>query len=692
MRKKAPTRRPDLRCISADPAKSDMPLRQCTLPVWSITVQSALTMGTKNVSGDTSNAELIGLLRDIDGFGALEPDILDQMARTAEYRDLTRGEALIEEGDAADTLFIVLRGRFTVLRAGRAIAEIPKGEPIGELAFFAGGTRTATVVAARDSAVMCLSRAAYDALAAHTPALANGILAAVSQRLARTVPATPHLRPESGHVCAMFPGGANAVIDPSFIAGIRAAFAGEARWKVIEAQDCDPALLQDARALATWLDAEEATHGNLLLICTDPKAEPVWQKVTANNSDTIMIVAPKAGEFTPADGPSLLERAIFDATLPAHLHVILHRPKTSDSTRNTRAWLDGRAVRLHHHLALDSEADFARIARFVRGEAIGLVMCGGGSYGTAHLAVIKALREQGYEFDFVGGTSVGAAMAGALALGLDPDEIMEQCEEIFLRSKAMSRLTVPRFSLLDHSVLDASFRKHYGLGDVEDLHLNFFAVSTNLTHNDVTVIREGPLWQAIRASSAIPGIFPPFLRDNGEVLIDGGLIDNVPIDAMRALKAGSNVVLNFLPGKPWTVRARYDDYPTRIQALTGMMRKAKNEAERHPTAFTVLARAMVVNARKLLRQIDVGEDVLLNISVLRGMSFMDWKRGRELFDTTYAQMSGMLGACPNEATSHSARLDRLRQLAAALDATIEEQPSEQAPLQPRRSTITDPTE
>ena len=112
MRKKAPTRRPDLRCVSADPAKSNMPLRQCTLPVWSITVQSALTMGTKNVSGDTSNAELIGLLRDIDGFGALEPDILDQMARTAEYRDLTRGEVLIEEGDAADTLFIVLRGRF----------------------------------------------------------------------------------------------------------------------------------------------------------------------------------------------------------------------------------------------------------------------------------------------------------------------------------------------------------------------------------------------------------------------------------------------------------------------------------------------------------------------------------------------------------------------------------------------------
>ncbi|WP_299724167.1 cyclic nucleotide-binding and patatin-like phospholipase domain-containing protein [uncultured Tateyamaria sp.] len=644
------------------------------------------------MNAETSNAELIGLLRDIDGFGALEPDILDRMARTADYRDLTRGDVLIKEGDAANTLFIVLRGRFTVLRAGRAIAEIPKGEPIGELAFFAGGTRTATVVAARDSAVMCLSRAAYDGLAAHTPALANGILAAVSQRLARTVPATPHLRPESGHVCAMFPGGANDVIDPGFVTGIRVAFEGEARWQVIEADDCDPALLEDRRALATWLDMQEATHGNLLLICTDPKAQPVWQQVTANNSDTIMIVAPKEGEFTPEDGPSQLERAIFEATLPAHLHVILHRPSSADTTSNTRAWLDGRAVRLHHHLALDSEADFARIARFVRGEAIGLVMCGGGSYGTAHLAVIKALKEQGYTFDFVGGTSVGAAMAGALALGLEPDEIMEQCEEIFLRSKAMSRLTVPLFSLLDHSVLDAAFRKHYGLGDVEDLPLNFFAVSTNLTHNDVSVIREGPLWQAIRASSAIPGIFPPYLRANGEVLIDGGLIDNVPIDAMRALKAGSNVVLNFVPGKPWTVEARYEDYPTRLQTLTNLMRRSAQGAARHPTAFTVLARAMVVNARKLLRQINVGEDVLLNISVLRGMSFMNWKRGRELFDTTYAQISDMLGAFPQDGDTHAARLARLHRVAGALNATIEESPEEEAPLQPRRSTITDPTE
>lgn len=644
------------------------------------------------MNDQTNIAELTALLQTIDGFGALDSDVLDKMARTAEYRDLTRGDVLMKEGDVADTLFIVLRGRFTVLLMGQAIAEIGQGEPIGELAFFAGGTRTATVVAARDGSVMTLSRAAYDALSAQTPALANGILAAVSQRLIRSVPVTPHLRPVSGQVCAIVPGGADAVIDPAFVAGLRGAFRLETRWKVIEAQDCDDTLLSDRRALGKWLDAQEGEHGNLLLICADPKSCPIWHQVSVNNSDTIMITAPKHGEFTDRDRPTGLERAVYDATLPAHLHLILHRPTTSDSTMGTRAWLNGRPARLHHHLALDSEEDFARIARFVRGEAVGLVMCGGGSYGTAHLAVIKALYQQGYQFDFVGGTSVGAAMAGALALGLEPDAIMEQCEEIFLRSKAMSRLTVPRYSLLDHTRLDAAFKEHYGTGAVEDLHLNFFAVATSLTHNDVRVIRQGPLWQAIRASSAIPGVFPPFVRADGEVLIDGSLIDNVPLAAMRDLKAGSNVVLNFAPGKPWTVRARYEDFPTRLQALTGLLRKPRKGVAQHPTAFTVLARAIVVNARKLLRQIDVGNDVLLNISVLPGMSFMDWKRGRELFETTYSRVSDMLGKTGGGADDHAGRLDRLRAVAAALDAEIEAAPRGDAPLQPRRSTITDPTE
>ncbi|WP_415403995.1 patatin-like phospholipase family protein [Tateyamaria sp. SN3-11] len=640
---------------------------------------------------DLRRTELVELLHDIDGFSELDPGILDQMAQVAAYRDVTRGEVLIAEGEAADTLFIVLKGRFMVLSAGRAIAEISMGEPIGELAFFAGGTRTATVVAARDSSVMCLSREAYDTLAARTPALANGILAAVSRRLARTIPASPGLRPTAGQVCGVFPG-AGRVLDSAFVVGLRAAFDDVEGWHVLDPDACPADAHADRRSLARWLDGQEATRGNLVLICPDPAAHPVWCDVTANNCDTVMVVVPRGDAFSPEDAPSDLEKRIYAATLPAHLHLVLHRPHYTDTTSDTARWLADRPVGLHHHLALDRGEDFARLGRFIRGQAVGLVLCGGGSYGTAHLGVLKAVQARGYSFDFVGGTSVGSAMAAALAIGLKPDDIMEQCEDIFIRSKAMSRLTVPRHSLLDHHRLDAAFKKHYGAYDAEDLLINFFAVSTSLTHNDVTVIRHGPLWQAIRASTAIPGVFPPFVRDDGEVLIDGGLIDNVPLGAMRDAKPGPNVVLNFMPGKPWTVRAKYEDLPTRAQAVATLLSKPKKGVPRYPSAFAVLARAMVVNARKLLRQIDVGSDVLLNISVLRGMSFMNWKRGRELFETSYAQMDAVLTQTAQEGQS---KLDHMRAASVIINADSDAAAGLDTPLappQPLRSTITEPTE
>lgn len=611
--------------------------------------------------------ELLGLLKAIEGLSDLDDDILAQMVETSEMQVVGRGEALIREGDAANRLYIVLKGRFTVLAGTRAIAEIQRGEPIGELAFFAGGTRTATVIAARDSAVMCLTRDAYDALSARTPALANGILAAVSRRLARAIPASPGLRPQPGHVCAVLPG-AGQPLSPAFEAGLRAAFVQSPGWTVLTEDDCPDDIGEDTPRIAQWLEQMEAVHGSVLLICSDPFLYPAWRRAVANNCDTIFIAVPKGAAFGPGDMPSPLERQVYQAKMEANVQLVLYRDSCGGPTSGTSAWLEERSVGLHHHVAVDCQDDFARLARFVRGEAVGLVMCGGGALGTAHLGAIKVLLERGYRFDFVGGTSVGSAMAGALAMGVDPDHIMEQCEDIFLRSRAMSKLTVPRHALLDHHTLDAAFKRHYGAFDVEDLPLNFFAVATSLTDNDVRIIRKGPLWQAIRASTAIPGIFPPMLMADGEVLIDGSLIDNVPLDTMRGLKPGSNIVLNFLPDQAWRVEAKYEDLPNRVQALGGLLRAPGKGVPRHPTAFNILARSMVVNARRLLSQIHVGNDVLLNLSVLPGMSFMDWRKGRALFDAAQDQMNVALDAVEDaDLSCEAGRLAHLRAASAEIN-------------------------
>lgn len=614
---------------------------------------------------DATDAVRVDLLRNVQSFAGLDASVLQKISAAAEYKTLTSGDVLIREGDPARALYIVLKGRFVVLVGDTPIAEISMGEPIGELAFFAGGERTASVVAARNSTVMRLTREAYDTLVHTTPELSQGILKALSERLARTIPDQRQLRPKAGKVCAVFPG-AGDTLDPQFAAQLAEAVSEDQSWHVISAADA-PDSANTPDALSQWLEAQESTHGNLLLLCSDPQKQQTWQQAATDNCDTVLIAINRAQQARAA--LTDVETALLASTLRTNVQVAFYRARTSDPTRGTAAWLDSRDVALHHHVALDAPHDFARLARFIRGKALGLVLCGGGSLGTAHLGAIHALQERGYAFDFVGGTSVGAAMSAALAIGLAPKDVMDLCEDIFIKSKAMSRLTVPRHSVLDHHTLDEALARHYQGFDVEDAPLNFFSVATSLTHNDLCILQRGPLWEAVRASASLPGIFPPFVRDDGEVLIDGGLLDNVPVTVMRDLKAGPNVVLNFLTPKPWRVTAKYEDLPTRGQAALGLMRKPKRGTARHPSVMSTLSRAMVVNARKLMRQTEMGEDVLLNLSTLRGMSFIDWKRGRELFDFAYTQMSEAIDCVAASGTPQDAsEIDRLRAAACLINA------------------------
>jgi NTE family protein len=240
---------------------------------------------------------------------------------------------------------------------------------------------------------------------------------------------------------------------------------------------------------------------------------------------------------------------------------------------------------------------------------------------------------------------------------------MGLCEEIFIRSKAMSRLTVPLHSVIDHKRFDEEMRKHYGEHRVEDLPVNFFSVATSLTTNDMHVIREGELWRSVRASSSIPAVFPPVIEDDGEVLIDGALVDNVPINVMRDLKAGPNIVLNFKKGEQWRIHSDYNNLPGRAGAARRILMKRKGD-ERFPSVVSVLSRTMVITARRLIEATDMGDDVLLEIPTLPRMGFLEWKRGREQFNTAYEAMSRAL----SETGQCGDMMDRARQAGAKLSA------------------------
>jgi NTE family protein len=121
-------------------------------------------------------------------FGELSPDQQAEIWSWARVRQLLSGETLVLQNTAADAIFVVVSGRCEVRveRQPVPLAEIGAGQPIGEIAFFAGGLRTATVVAARDSVVLELDRASFEEAARRVPAVYDQLLASVARRIADT--------------------------------------------------------------------------------------------------------------------------------------------------------------------------------------------------------------------------------------------------------------------------------------------------------------------------------------------------------------------------------------------------------------------------------------------------------------------------------------------------------------------------
>jgi NTE family protein len=211
-------------------------------------------------------------------------------------------------------------------------------------------------------------------------------------------------------------------------------------------------------------------------------------------------------------------------------------------------------------------------------------------------------------------------------MGLDPDEAMERVEAVFVRGKALRRLTIPLHSLFDHRAFDAQLREHLGATAIEDMPLNYFAVSTDLATNAMRVHRRGPLWEAVRGSGAIPGLLPPLVTPDGGVLVDGALVDNVPVRVMRGLKAGPNVVVAVAEDDSGRIEADYGALPSRLGLARDLVLRRRRP---FPGIVNVLTRSMLVASRQMLRSTSFEDDALFVVSPLPGMGVLDWRRGRE---------------------------------------------------------------
>ncbi|MFY0614242.1 MAG: patatin-like phospholipase family protein [Hyphomicrobiaceae bacterium] len=572
----------------------------------------------------------------IDLFAALPVNLREELCLSLETVRVSRGDILVHEGAPANAMYIVVSGRFEVRTENRAgpLAEIGAGQLIGEVAFLAGGGRTATATALRESVVLRLTRAAFDALAEHSPLIWKTLTITLAKRLAdrnRLGVAPPDPRPRT---IAIVPAG-SPTIPPAFHQQFQNQLAELANVRIVTVADCRRLSAAKDRTHAEvtgTLNALEADYDYVVYLADHTLTE--WSKTAVRQADLVLSVATHGGD--PGAPVELNDIERFAQTLhgpAAQRLVLLHANK--DPIHGTRWWLSERPVHMHHHVCLADARDTARLIRFIHGTATGLVACGGGALCAAHVGLYQALTEAGVSFDMMGGTSGGAAMTAAFAMGETPEQIEQQTQDMFVTGGAMRRFTLPVYSLLDQTHFDRHLRDAYGAYRIEDLWIPYFAVSTNLSSGGLHCQREGELWEAVRASGSVPALLPPFFTDDGEMLVDGGLVDNVPIRVMRDLKSGPNIVAAFhVPAhEPFPVN--YGDLPSRGQLLRRLATaKDRKQLGEVPMIGAVLARALMAQSQRFDPHLGP-DDILLVPPLPPEIGLLDWHRHGELKSDAY---------------------------------------------------------
>ena len=255
-------------------------------------------------------------------------------------------------------------------------------------------------------------------------------------------------------------------------------------------------------------------------------------------------------------------------------------------------------------------------------------------------------------FDIFVGTSVGSAMAAGFAKNLEAEHLERGTHEIFVRSRSFRRPTWPRYALLDHKAFDRALADQYGADcRIEDCWRPFAAVATNLSTHNLELIRSGPLWQAVRASSAIPGLLPPFYTPEGAMLVDGCLIDNVPLASMHQLKSGPNLVVHFGEPAAEMFDVDYAALPGRFELIAAMLTPFRKKLlPAAPSAVNVLWRSLVAHQR--YDTLPAGPfDTVMRPPLPVEVDVTDFDRHTEIFDASYLWAQEAIAALEAEGNS-----------------------------------------
>ncbi|MGH1489804.1 MAG: cyclic nucleotide-binding domain-containing protein [Acidimicrobiales bacterium] len=552
--------------------------------------------------------------------GTNDQSAIAAIAERVTWQNLDAGETLFEANDPADAAFLILSGRLNIISpAGQSVAQVGRGGIVGEFGLLDNRNRTATVRALRDSSLARLDGGDFAMLAAGHTELAMGLVRRIIERSGEELTMGLRLGRSACVVTtsALF----NETVIKRMVAplqtlGSTAHLNPEHIDRMLGAEQASEVEVSDIGnvRLAELLHQVDADHDHILL--EGRVDRPKWTTRAIRRSDQVVVVC----SSEPAEEEEREIRKVL-ASVPdtTPVWLALNHPSGTKRIFGTAELRERFGVDEVHHVIGYDPADLGRVARLAVGKGFGLVLSGGGARGFAHIGVLNALEDHGVPIDRFAGASMGAVLAAGFAEGVDRNNRVATTEARF---DNLLDYTIPLVSMIKGKRITASLSEQWGDYDIEDLRYPFSCAATNLTTAEVVHLRRGPTDVAVRASTAIPGVLPP-VPHNGDLLVDGGVLDNLPVDLVNSdPSVGTIIAVDVAP--PLGPRAK-SEYGLSVSGWSAFRDKFTRNKKHYPGLGAVLMRTMLIgSARDRDRAVSSGAvDLYIDLE-LKGISLLEF--------------------------------------------------------------------
>lgn len=540
-------------------------------------------------------------LRDSSLFRTFAAEHLKLLESQFTTVDLPGQHILFEAGVEGDALYVVDSGRLQAYvtapdGSDKIIGEIGPGEVVGETALITGERRIAGVRAVRDSKLARLSRKSFERLTATHPELVLELARVVASRMGSGKGKSAPTRAVNFAIIPLGPGPGVAAEAAAFAAGLQHL----GTTMIVDAGTIDAQLgagtatKEQGQAgeivLIEWLNNLEVDH-DFVVYLADNKLN-AWTRRSLRQADQVLLFA------DTSNGPEItqLEREAFvqdGLGRYARRSLVLVQPPNARAGVGTSHWIKERSIDHWYHVRRSHDGDHSRLARLLTGHATGLVLGGGASRAIAHVGVYKALIDEKIAIDIIAGTSAGGAIGCLIAANWTPEEIIQGIGTMMRHTtRQLADMGPPLVSMVSGRLLRKELIKLYGERQIEDQLLPCTIVSTDLAQADVHLHTSGPMWRAIRATTSLPAAWPPVL-DGNHLLVDGGVLNNVPIDqVLPAASQGRVIASDVSPDQDYSSFDPYDSTLSGWRLLANTLMPGRKP--RYPAMFDLISRCITL--------------------------------------------------------------------------------------------------